>query len=294
MTCCGEPDGERRLAHEVLQRRAVAVDRRVVEVGPELADGVLAVLAHEHLAAEADDGLVGAAVPVVLEPATVERDHLLRVRRGPEDVVGEEAVAVVGGLLGDLGAADRAVPDERGDAVERPRRRGEALQRRAEPPLPVDDLLAPQPVQQRVVLDGERDALADVLAEPRVDRAGVAAAHHEVVAAVREVLQRGVVLGDAHRVGRRDERGRGRQDDAARSGRRCRRGWSSAPTARTAGCGAPPSRRRRGPTSSAFLRDGDGGLDPLVLGGGTPGGGVHGDVADGEDAELHAYSLLGG
>jgi hypothetical protein len=87
---------------------------------------------------------------------------------GPEDVVREEAVAVVGGLLGDLGRADRAVPDERRDAVERARGRGEALQRRAELALPVDDVLTPQLVQQRVVLDREQ-ALTDVLAEPGVD-----------------------------------------------------------------------------------------------------------------------------
>ena len=60
-------DGQRRLAGEVLQRRAVPVDRRVVEVRPELAYGVLAVGAHEDLAAETDDRLVGGAVAVVLE-----------------------------------------------------------------------------------------------------------------------------------------------------------------------------------------------------------------------------------
>ena len=76
--------------------------------------------------------------------------------------------------------------------------RGEALERRAELALPVDVLLAPEPAQQCVVLDGERDALADVLAEPRVDRAGVAAAEHQVHPAVEQVLERRVVLGDAH------------------------------------------------------------------------------------------------
>src|SRR3712207_9448261 len=65
-------DGQRRLAGEVLQRRAVAVHRGVVEVGPELPDGVLAVRAHEHLPAQADDRLVGRAVTVVLEAAAVE------------------------------------------------------------------------------------------------------------------------------------------------------------------------------------------------------------------------------
>ena len=57
------PDGQRGLPAEVLQRGAVAVDGRVVEVGPELAHGVLAVAPEEDLAAEADDGLVGLPWP---------------------------------------------------------------------------------------------------------------------------------------------------------------------------------------------------------------------------------------
>jgi hypothetical protein len=69
-------------------------------------------------------------------------------------------------------------------------------------------------VQQRVVLDRERQALADVLAEPGVDGPRVAAAHHEVHAAAGEVLQHRVVLGDLHRVVRGDERRRGRDDEA--------------------------------------------------------------------------------
>ena len=226
------------------------------------------------------------AVAVVLEALPVEADHLLGVRRRPEDVVGEEAVAVVGRLLGDLGAADRAVPDERRHAVQRPRRRGEALQRRAELALPVDDVLAPQPVQQRVVLDGQRDALADVLAEPRVHRAGVAAAEHEVVAAVGQVLQRRVVLGDAHRVGRRDERGGGREDEPLGLGgdvgqRRGRRGRDERRVV------VLPRREDVEPDLLGLLRDGDGRLDPLVLGRRPARRGVRGDVPDREDPELH-------
>src|SRR5690606_27279522 len=113
----------------------------LVEVGTELADGVLAVLAHEDLATEADDGMLGSAVPVVLEPASVELDHPLGVLLGPEDVVGEEAVAVVGRLLGDLRTADRAVPDEGRLVVERTRGRGEAVQRGAVLAGPDDVLL---------------------------------------------------------------------------------------------------------------------------------------------------------
>src|SRR6478609_855327 len=287
----GASDGQGRLARELLERRAVAVDRGVVEVGPELAHGVLAVLPHEDLPAEAYDGLVGAPVAVVLEPAAVELDHLLRVAGRPEDVVGEEAVAVVGGLLGDLGAADRAVPHEGRYAVERARRRREALERGAVLALPVDDVLAPQAVQQGVVLDRERDAVADVLAEPRVDRAGVAAAHHEVRPAVAQVLERRVVLGDPDRVGRRDEGRRGRQQDPL-------------------GLGGDEGERRRGgrrderrvvvlsgredvePDLLRLLGDGDGGLDPLVLGRRTARRGVGGHVADGEDPELHVSQLL--
>lgn len=36
-------------------------------------------------------------------------------------------------------------------------------------------------------------------------------------------------------------------------------------------------------------RDLDGGPDALVLGGGAPGGGVGGHVADAEDSELHVF-----
>ena len=99
-------------------------------------------------------------------------------------------------------------------------------------------------LQQGVVLEGEVDAVADVLAEPGVDRAGVAAAHHEVDAAVGEVLQHRVVLGDLHRVVRGDERrGRGEQERLGLRGDvgERRRG---ATTRRTAGCGARRGRRR--------------------------------------------------
>src|SRR5690606_15148155 len=122
----------------------------------------------------------------------------------------EETVTVERGLLGDLRRADRAVPHERRHTVEGTRGRGEAVERGAELALPVDDVLLPQFTQERVVLDGERQALPDVLTEPRVDGTRVAAAHDEVDATAREVLQHRVVLGDLHRVVRRDER-RGRR-----------------------------------------------------------------------------------
>ncbi len=50
------------------------------------------------------------------------------------------------------------------------------------------------------MLDRERDALADVLTEPRVDRAGVAAAEREVDTTVGDLLEHREVLGDLHRV----------------------------------------------------------------------------------------------
>ena len=75
MTSCGLPTVSGVCWRELLQARAVAVHRRVVEVRAELVHGVLRVLAHEHLAAEADDRLRGRAVAVVLEPLAVQRDH---------------------------------------------------------------------------------------------------------------------------------------------------------------------------------------------------------------------------
>lgn len=95
-------DGQRSLRHEVLHSRAVAVDRRVVEIGPDLPEGILGVGPHEELTAHADNGFLRTAVAVVLEAFPVQFDQLLIVLFGPEDVVGEVAIAVVGGDLGDL------------------------------------------------------------------------------------------------------------------------------------------------------------------------------------------------
>src|SRR5699024_9327694 len=129
-------DGQRGLAGELLQGGATAVDRRVVEVGTELLDGVLGVLVHEDLAAEPDDRLFRLAVTVVFVAAAVQGDELTGVAGRPEDVVVEEPVAVVGGLLGDLRTADGAVPDRGRHVVERARGGGEALQWGAELALP--------------------------------------------------------------------------------------------------------------------------------------------------------------
>lgn len=112
-------DGQRGEVAELLQAGAVAVDRGLVEIGTELGLGLLGVLGDVGLAAEPDDRLLLRPVAVVLEALPVEVDQPDVVLLGPEDVVGEEAVAVVGGLLGDLRGADRAVPDERRDVIQR-------------------------------------------------------------------------------------------------------------------------------------------------------------------------------
>ncbi len=282
-------DGQRGLAREVLHRRAVAVDGGVVEVRAELVPRLLRVLAHEDLAAEPDDRLVGAAVAVVLVAPAVEVHHLRGVLHGPEDRVVQEPVAVVRGLLGDLGRADGAVPHERRDAVERARRRGEALQRRAERAGPVDDVLGPQAAQQRVVLDREGDALADVLAEPRVDRAGVAAAHHEVHPAVGDDLEHRVLLGQPDRVVRRDERRRGGQRDLLRDAREVaeHRGGGGRDERRVVVLAGREDVEAR---LVGVLRDREHRAHALGVVRRAAGGRVGGHVADGEDAELHRGS----
>jgi AraC-like DNA-binding protein len=146
----------------------VAIHRGIVKVGPELSDGVLAIRTHEDLPAKTDDGLIGAAVPVVFEPLPVQRHHPFGVRRGPEDVVGKETVAVVGAQLRDLRGANRPMPDERWHPAQRARHQGETLQRGAVFTAPPDDFFPPELVQQGVVLDGKRDRRPDVLAKPNL------------------------------------------------------------------------------------------------------------------------------
>lgn len=63
-----------------------------------------------------------------------------------------------------------------------------------------------------VILNGQRNPLADILAKPRINRPRVAAAHHEIHAAFGKVLEVGVILGDAHGVGGGNQRCRGRQN----------------------------------------------------------------------------------
>jgi hypothetical protein len=155
-------------------------------------------------------------VAVGFIPFAVEVDVLGEVAGGHEQVVHEEPVTVPGSLLGDFGAADGTVPDERRGAVQRPGSSGEVAQRRPVLPTPVHLVLAPEPVQQAVVLDGEGDALLHVLAEPLVDGHGVAATEHEVHPTIGEVLEGGVILGDFHRIVGGDKRGRRGEGDGAR------------------------------------------------------------------------------
>src|SRR5699024_303850 len=81
-------DGQRGLRREVLEAGPVTVDGGIVEVGAELAHGVLRVLAHEHLSAEPDDRLTGLAVPLVLIAPAVQLDH-------PRGVGGRQAAVCV-------------------------------------------------------------------------------------------------------------------------------------------------------------------------------------------------------
>jgi hypothetical protein len=134
----------------------------------------------------------------------------------------------------------------------------------------------------------ERDAVADVLAEPRVDRAGVAAAEHQVDAPVGQVLQHRVVLGDLHRVVRGDQRGGRRQQQPGRARR---------DEAEQRGGGGRHERRvvvlaGREDVHAHLLRlqrDGHHRLDPLRLGGRAARRRVGRDVTDGEDAELRPH-----
>ena len=206
----------------------------------------------------------------------------------------EEAVAVVGSLLGNLGRADGAVPYERRDVVQRARSCREALQRGAETAFPVDVLFAPQAVQQGIVFDCQRDAFTDVLAEPRVDGAGVAAAHHEADASASQVLQVGVVFGQPDWVIGCDEgcrgaqvdllgpRGQVRQEDCRVGGGDKRR------VVVLAGCEDVE------PGGFCVFGDLHGAHQPFVLGGDRSVHGVAGDITDGEDSEFHSALLSSG
>src|SRR5690606_31907858 len=283
-------DRQRGLGDEVFERRAVPVHRRLVEVRAELPPRVLGTLRDVRLAAQSHARLIISAVAVVGEALPVEPDQAHEVLLRPEDVVGEEPVAVVRRLLGDLRRTDGPVPHERRDVVQRPWGRGEALQRGAELALPVDHGLAPQPVQPVVVLQRPREPLADVLAEPRVDRRGVAAAQHQVHPSLGQVLQQGVLLGDAHRVVGGDQRGGGGEDQPAGGGRdvRQQRRGRGGEERRVV---VLPDREDVEPDLLRLLRDVDDRVDPLRFARRVAGDRVPGDVAHRKDTELHTVSF---
>lgn len=82
---------------------------------------ILRILAHKDLPTQTHDSLIGTAVTVIFVAFPVQLNHALRVFLRPEDVVVEEAVAVVRRLLRNFGSTDAAVPYERGNTVERAR-----------------------------------------------------------------------------------------------------------------------------------------------------------------------------
>ncbi len=104
------------------------------------------------------------------------------------------------------------------------------------------------------------------------------------------MLEVGVVLGETYGIVRGDEGGRRRKDevlglrsDVGQQHRRIGRGDE----------GRVVMLARREHIHAGFfglLRDRDGRLDPLVLGGGPAGGRISRDVTDGEHAELHGNS----
>jgi hypothetical protein len=79
-------------------------------------------------------------------------------------------------------------------------------------PLPVDDVLTPEPVQQVVVLQRQRQRLVDVLPEPGIDGRRIPPPQHQIDAPLGQVLQHRVLLRDPHRVVGGDQRGGGRDD----------------------------------------------------------------------------------
>ena len=113
--------GQWGLLHEVLHRRTAAVDRGAIKEGAELAARILRILAHKDLPTQTYDSLISTAVTVIFVAFPVQLNHALRVFLRPEDVVVEEAVAVVCRLLRNFGSTDAAVPYERGNTVERAR-----------------------------------------------------------------------------------------------------------------------------------------------------------------------------
>jgi hypothetical protein len=144
-------------------------------------------------------------------------------------------------------------------------------------------------VEEVVILEGECDAVADVLAEPRVDRDRVAPTDHQVESPVSDVLEHRVLLGKLDRVIRGDQRHGRAQDDPLRV--RCdereqgRRGGRHERRVVVLSEGEHVEADLVGATC-----DPDDVPDPLGLALRVTRHRVRGDVADGEDAELHDSS----
>src|SRR5699024_8922628 len=206
-------DGQWSQLSKFFQAWSMSVDRCDIEVRAELLLCFFFSVGDEDLPAEADDGLVRAAMAIGFEAATVHANHLRDVFFIPEDIVVEVAIAIKCCLLCNLWRANRAMPDKRWDIIERERRGGISLQRGAEFTFPRNILLAPQAAQQVIIFNRQRDSLADVLAKPWVNRTGVAAAHHQIHASAGQVLQEGEVFGDFQWVIGGNQRSRRRQDE---------------------------------------------------------------------------------
>jgi hypothetical protein len=142
------------------------------------------------------------------------------------------------------------------------------------------------------VLEGEGNPVADVLAEPGIDRHGIAAAEHQVDPPLGKVLEHRVILGHLHRVVGGDQRHRRAENDVL-----CAR--------RDVG----EQRRRRGgeerrvvvladgedvePHLIRALGDANDRIDPLRFARRDAREGITRHVADRENSELHlAYFQL--
>src|SRR5699024_3996980 len=121
-------DGQCSWLGKFFQAGAVSVNRCDIEVRAELLLCLFFSVGDEDLPAQADDGLVRAAVAIGFEAATVHANHLCDVFFIPEDVVVEVAISIKCCLLCNLWRANRAVPDKRWDIIEWERCRGISLQ----------------------------------------------------------------------------------------------------------------------------------------------------------------------
>lgn len=117
-------DGQWSLRREVLEAWPVAIDWGVVEVGAEEVFSFLFGFTNEDLAAKSDDCLVRLTMAIAFKATAVEVHQLGSVLLIPEDIVVEEAIAVVRGLFGNLWRANGTVPDKGRNSIQRCRSSG--------------------------------------------------------------------------------------------------------------------------------------------------------------------------